>query len=59
MLGIQDYNYQKFTFSKKQKNTLNKKDITVKYYDKLDDNLILIFPEIYKNILDIKIIMKR
>ena len=37
----------KFTFSKKQRKILNKKDITVKIFDKLDKNLSAIVSDIY------------
>ena len=37
----------KFTFSKKQRKILNTKDITVKIFDKLDDNLRNIVSDIY------------
>jgi arginyl-tRNA--protein-N-Asp/Glu arginylyltransferase len=38
----------KFSFSKKQRKTLRKKDITVKVFDKLDDKLFCIISDIYK-----------
>ena len=38
----------KFSFSKKQRKTLRKKDITVKVFDKLDDKLFSIISDIYK-----------
>ena len=37
----------KFTFSKKQRKILNKKNITVKIFDKLDKNLSAIVSDIY------------
>ena len=44
----------KFTFSKKQRKTLRKKDITVKVYDKLDDALFTIVSNIYKKYIQYK-----
>jgi len=38
----------KFTFSKKQKKTLRKENITVRIYDKLDDALFTTISSIYK-----------
>ena len=44
----------KFTFSKKQKKILRKKDITVEVYDKLDDALFTIVSSIYKKYIKYK-----
>jgi|TARA_R100001440_G_scaffold30106_3_gene48418 arginyl-tRNA--protein-N-Asp/Glu arginylyltransferase len=44
----------KFTFSKKQKKTLRKKDIRVKIYDKLDNDLFIIVSNIYKKYIQYK-----
>ena len=44
----------KFTFSKKQRKILRKKDIRVEVYDKLDDALFIIISDIYKKYIQYK-----
>ena len=44
----------KFTFSKKQRKILRKKDIRVEVYDKLDDALFIIISDIYKKYVQYK-----
>ena len=44
----------KFTFSKKQRKILRKKDITVEVYDKLDDALFTTISDIYKKYIRYK-----
>jgi hypothetical protein len=45
---------KKFTFSKKQKKILRKKDIRVEVYDKLDDALFITISDIYKKYIQYK-----
>jgi hypothetical protein len=45
---------KKFTFSKKQRKILRKKDITVEVYDKLDDALFITISDIYKKYIQYK-----
>jgi hypothetical protein len=45
---------KKFTFSKKQKKILRKKDIKVEVYDKLDDALFITISDIYKKYIQYK-----
>ena len=44
----------KFTFSKKQRKILRKKDIRVEVYDKLDDALFITISDIYKKYIQYK-----
>jgi len=44
----------KFTFSKKQRKILRKKDIRVEVYDKLDDSLFITISDIYKKYIQYK-----
>ena len=45
---------KKFTFSKKQRKILRKKDIRVEIYDKLDDALFITISDIYKKYIQYK-----
>ena len=45
---------KKFTFSKKQRKTLRKKDIRVEVHDKLDDTLFVTISDIYKKYIRYK-----